>query len=279
LDKNPNHQAVQALQNMPTGGPAKHASKSRLFWEIKAEQTLNKIFDQYQANDNSASSKLFTDVEIIDFEASHDQQLVAKVQQGKINAPLNSKLWIGVTASGLAMLLLIPFLLTSRQQKALDQEHNLRLLSLLRQPQATGLARGPSEFESTHTSHQAPPPPPGEEWIQELAKLPASTSTSSELLKVPLNGTLESTIPFVSTAKKQSNSSNDNRASMPKLVGIVQGVGTSSAAIFQWKENSTNAKVGETISTSGWKLQTANDVGVVIERGGVQRRLAINDGI
>jgi hypothetical protein len=65
---------------------------------------------------------------------------------------------------------------------------------------------------------------------------------------------------------------------MPTLVGIVQGVGTSGSAIFQWKENSTNVKVGETIGTSGWRLQTANEVGAVIERGGLQRRLSINDG-
>ena len=65
---------------------------------------------------------------------------------------------------------------------------------------------------------------------------------------------------------------------MPKLVGIVQGVGTSGAAIFQWEENSANVKVGEMIGSSGWTLQTANDVGAVIVRSGVQRRLLINDG-
>jgi hypothetical protein len=269
---------VQAQENAPTQGPAKHASKSRLYWEIKAEQTLNKIFDQCQADGHSASSKPFTDVEIIDFVPSHKQQPAEKIQQGKSNAPLNGKLWIGVTASGLVTMLLIPFLLTSRQQQALERESNLRLLSLLRQPQATERIKGPSEVESTHTSHQTPPSPPGEEWIQELAKLPPSENTSSKLLKVPLHGTLASTIPLGANAKKSSHSSSGNGISMPQLVGIVQGVGTSGAAIFQWKDNSTNVKVSEQIGTSGWRLQTANDVGVVIERGGLQRRISINDG-
>jgi len=254
---------VQAQENAPTNGPAKHASKSRLYWEIKAEQTLNKIFDQCQAEGHSAGSKPFTDIEIIEFAPSHAQEPAQKIQQDKSNALLNRNLWIGVTASGLVAMLLIPFLLTSRQQQALEQESNLRLLSLLRQPQATELA---------------PPSPPGEEWIQELAKLPPSENSSADLLKVPLNGTLKSTIPLESTAKKGSNSSSGNGDSMPKLVGILQGVGTSGAAIFQWKENSTNASVGEMIGSSGWRLQTANDVGAVIERGGIQRRISINDG-
>ena len=268
---------MQAQENAPTKGPAKHASKSRLFWEIKAEQTLNKIFDQCQANSDLASSKPFTDVEIIDFRPNHKQQQVAEIQQGKSNAQPNSNLWIGVTASGLAMMLMIPFLLTSRQQQALEQESNLRLLSLLRQPQATERSHGPSEFEGTHTSHPAPPSPPGEAWIQELATLPSSENTSAELLKVPFHGTLESTIPIASTAKKGSDLSSGNGAPIPKLVGLVQGVGTSGSAIFQWKENSTNVNVGEMIGASGWKLQAANDVGAVIVRSGVQRRLSVND--
>ncbi len=268
---------MQAQENAPTQGPAKHASKSRLYWEIKAEQTLNKIFDQCQADSHSASSKPFTDVEIIDFVPSHEQQPTEKIQQGKINASLNGKLWIGVTASGFVMMLLIPFLLTSRQQQALERESNLRLLNLLRQPKATERAQDPSEAESTHTGHQAPPSPPGEEWIQDLAKLPALENTTADLLKVPLNGTLKSTIPLESKDQKSSHSSSGNRDSIPTLLGIVQGVGTSGSAIFQWKENSTNVKVGETIGTSGWRLQTANDVGVIIERGGMQRRISISN--
>jgi len=269
---------VQAQENESTKAPAKHAPKSRLYWEIKAEQTLNKIFDQCQADSHSASSKPFTDVEIIDFAPSHEQQPAEKIQQGKSSYRLNSKLWIGVTASGVVAMLLIPFLLTSRQQQALEQESNLRLLSLLRQPQATEQALAPNEFERPNTSYQAPPSPPGEEWIQELAKLPSSDSNSSELLKVPLNGTLKSTISLGAKVEKGPNSSSGNGDSVPQLVGIVQGVGTSGAAIFQWKENSTNVKVGEMIGSSGWRLQTANDVGAVIERGGMQRRISINDG-
>jgi hypothetical protein len=269
---------VQARKNATAKGPPKHASKSRLFWEIKAEQTLNKIFDQHQADGLSASSKPFTDVEIIDFAPNHKQQHVATIDQGKSNAPLHSKLRTGVTASGLVAMLLIPFLLTSRQQQAIERESNLRLLSLLRQPQATALVHGPTEVESTHTSHQAPPSPPGEEWIHELAKLPSSKSTSSELLKVPFNGILEPTISLGSTAKTSTNSPSSNKNPTPQLVGIIQGVGASGAAIFQWGGNSTNVKAGETIGTSGWKLQMASDVGVIIERSGIQRRLSINDG-
>ena len=245
---------------------------------MKAEQTLNKVFAQCQANGHSASSQPFTDVEIIDFAPGHEQQPAEKIEQGKSNTQLNRKLWIGVTASGLITMLLIPFLLTSRQQQALERDSNLRLLSLLRQPQATERPQEPEDFERTTTSHLPPPSPPGEEWIQELAKLPPSDNTSSKLLKVPLHGTLASTIPLGANAKKSSHSSSGNGISMPQLVGIVQGVGTSGAAIFQWKDNSTNVKTGEMIGASGWRLQTANDVGVVIERGGLTRKISINDG-
>ena len=267
---------MQAQENASTKTPAKHIPKSRLYWEIKAEQTLNKIY-QCQADGHSAGSKPFTDVEIIDFAPSHEQRPAEKIQQGKSSSPLNSKLWIGVTASGLVAMLLIPFLLTSRQQQALEQESNLRLLSLLRQPQATEQALAPNEFERPNTSQQAPPSPPGEEWIQELAKLPPSGSTTSELMKIPLNGTLKSTISLGSTEKISPKSSSMNISSMPQLLGVIQGAGTSGAAIFQWEGTSTNVKKGETIGSSGWRLQTANDVGVIIERGGMQQKISISN--
>ena len=57
--------------------PTKHIPQSRLYWEIKAEQTLNKIFDQSRVIDDSAASKPFTDVEVINF-APNDEKYLRK---------------------------------------------------------------------------------------------------------------------------------------------------------------------------------------------------------
>ena len=64
----------------------------------------------------------------------------------------------------------------------------------------------------------------------------------------------------------------------PELVGVVQVAGRPGSAIFQVGSSSTNALVGEQIGSSGWRLVATAAESAVIERGGVQRRIAITSG-
>ena len=57
-----------------------------------------------------------------------------------------------------------------------------------------------------------------------------------------------------------------------------QVAGRPGSAIFQLGSSSTNALVGELIGSSGWRLVATATDSAVIERGGVQRRIAISNG-
>ena len=256
--------------------PTKHIPQSRLYWEIKAEQTLNKIFDQSRVIDDSAASKPFTDVEVINF-APNDEKIPKESNiQSKSNVAVNAKTWLIVTASSLTIILLIVVLQTTRKQQSFEQERNLQLLTLLSQPPTEKHVDGTNSIESNRTVIATPPAPPTEEWIQELAKLPPSVNPSQELLKAPLNGTLK-TSPAQNSALASSLKTPDfNRSPMPQLVGIIQGSGSSGSAIFQWEGSSASARSGDAIGTSGWRLQTTNGDNAIIERGGKRQRLSLN---
>jgi hypothetical protein len=276
LDKNATQQAVPAPGNGTTKSTTKHIPQSRLYWEIKAEQTLNKVFDQYQVVDGSAGSKSFTDVEVIDFVPSNQE----KRPEGKIHrqeiVAINAKLWLAFAVSSLAAILGIAVLQMTRERQTFKQESDIRLIALLRQAQPTAPDHNIDNMENNKTMIPTPPTPPAEEWIQELAKLPPSVSTTTELLKVPLNGTLKSSATQIPISTNLGRTPKINGSPMPQLLGIIQGNGTAGSAIFQWEGSSANARAGETIGASGWRLRTTNGDSAIIERGGQQQRLSLN---
>jgi hypothetical protein len=55
--------------------------------------------------------------------------------------------------------------------------------------------------------------------------------------------------------------------------------GKPGSAIFQIGSSSSNALVGESIGSSGWKLISAQGDTAVIERGGQRRRVNISSGL
>jgi hypothetical protein len=65
----------------------------------------------------------------------------------------------------------------------------------------------------------------------------------------------------------------------PVLLGVVQIPGKPGSAIFQIGSSSSNALVGESIGSSGWKLISAQGDTAVIERGGQRRRVNISSGL
>ena len=257
---------------------AKHAAKSRLFWELKAEQVLNRIFDQHYRSVSGESAKTFTDVDYIDCATLGAKK--TKENAKKINwaARLTSKTWLALSATSLTTLLLTTILLSSKQRYQSDQENNLKLLSLLRHQEKSEQAQESNQSENgTTTTNPYPPTPPNEEWIEELAKLPQSTGDSLELLKVPLNGATQSPRPISTATTMDPKPSTNGENTLPKLVGVIQGAGTNGSAIFQWGGSSSSVNSGETIGTSNWRLRTVNGNIAIIERGGQLQRLSINE--
>ena len=259
------------------------AAKSRLYWELKAEQVLNRIFEQYTTNHELSGSEScsneFTDVEVINFTPARKPDPPLGAADTKIRIATIVRPILALSLTGMTALALTALIQTSRQQHALKEANNLQLLNQLRQYS--------SRQENHHIknsdvrsadSNIVPPSPPSEDWIQELGKLPASDGSHPELLKVPLRGDIASTLPIQgkNTTSPRSGSSSGN--SLPLLLGVIQGVGKSGAAIMQWEGNATSFNSGETIGTSGWRLRETNADSAVIERGGQQQRISINNG-
>jgi len=157
----------------------------------------------------------------------------------------------------------------------LRQERNLRLLEGIRNLETAEQPGGPAT--PTSSSDGLPPPPPNEPWIQELGQLESSSSGGAAPLQVPLNGTLQTPAPPAAPVSTISSSASSSAAT-PELLGVVQIPGKPGSAIFQLGSSSTNALVGESIGSSGWRLVSTSGDSAVIERGGISRRVSISSG-
>ena len=165
----------------------------------------------------------------------------------------------------------------SEARNDLRQERNLRLLEGIRSLEtsaapAAGSTAGPG-------GEALPPPPPNEPWIQELGQLNSGAGGGLTPLQVPLNGTLQAPAPPASSsASNPGSSSSSSGGCAPELLGVVQIPGKPGSAIFQVGGSSSNALVGESIGSSGWRLLSTAGDSAVIERSGVSRRVSISAG-
>ena len=163
----------------------------------------------------------------------------------------------------------------NQAQQDLRQERNLRLLEGIRSLAAAPAASNPSPPAGTAAGEGLPPPPPTEPWIEDLGQLGGPGSGLAPL-QVPLSGTLRAPAPPASPAT--AGAAVVGSDGVPQLLGVVQIPGRPGSAIFQLGGSSSNALVGEAIGSSGWRLVSTSGNGVVIERGGVSRRVSISSG-
>ena len=215
---------------------------SRAYWELKAEQVMDRVFHP----DSDPGGELQETIEVDVREATPTPASSAPATS--IAERLRSKQ--SVVAAALLCSLGASVGLWqgwSTAQRQLRLERNARLLSDLRN-------LSPSDEPAPSTS--LPPPPVEEAWIAQLPPLPA----------VP--AALE---PATSAAQPQP--------ALPELVGVVQIPGQRGSAIFQQGASSSNALVGEQIGSSGWRLVSIQSDGAVIERNGMRRRVSIGAGL
>jgi len=215
---------------------------SRAYWELKAEQVMDRVFHP----DSTPAPELQETIEVDVREATPTQASSAAATS--ITERLRSKQWV-VAAVLLCSLGASVGLWQgwSTAQRQLRLERNARLLSDL---------RNLSPSDEPTPSASLPTPPVEEAWIAQLPPLPA----------VP--ATLE---PATSSAQPQP--------ALPELVGVVQIPGQRGSAIFQQGASSSNALVGEQIGSSGWRLVAIQSDGAVIERNGMRRRVSIGAGL
>ena len=254
--------------------PAPASTTSRAYWELKAEQVMDRVFlnaaDPGQARTAPPMPPTTADtpLEVAVREATVAPQRPPRWPQGWSPA--------AAVACGVAGLGLITCLGLwrgwSEAHQDLRQERNLRLLEGIR-----GLAVPTTDATNPAAGTSAdglPPPPPTEPWIEELQQLEARPGALAPL-QVPLSGTLRAPAPPLSSGPISPGA---GAGTMPELLGVVQIPGRSGSAIFQVGGSSSNALVGDSIGNSGWRLVATSGDGAVIERGGVTRRVSISSG-
>ena len=212
---------------------------SRAYWNLRAEQVLDKVFDQEALYSARPNHLVPVDVDV------HEPPAPAPppAQSNPTPSTTSPTPWLLLIVSGLAVAgavnsgWLISSLLQSRSQ--LDQERNLLMLERLQAEAST-----PAEPEPEWMASLEPPAPPSS---LGLALSPAAP----EPLPIP------------------------TLTPMPQLTGVVQGPGGNSSAIFQLGTTSLSAGIGESIGSSGWRLDSISSGGAVISQHGQQRTLSV----
>jgi len=275
---------------------------SRAYWELRAEQVLNRVFSP-EAPIEVEVCETPTAAGAAPFTAPRPKprggpSTVSRARQ-RMSSAWNGSLQhqpalviaaVGLTVTTLAGSALIGLSLWSQGQQALRQERNMLLVERLRAMGSAGVpasagtpaepALEPVDAALAEAGDELPPPPV-EPWMEELATLPASSAPRADVLKVPMSSRVTRPAPAAATGAGPSQprpAPQSDDPSLPQLVGVVQVPGQSGSAIFQVGGSSTSAAIGDSIGSSGWRLQSASGDAAVIERNGQQRRISISSG-
>ena len=143
-------------------GPIRSINTSKAYWELKAEQVMDRVFQPASAQQAELNDAIEVDVrETTSTEANRTSSILR----------LQSRQWLlaglilCALGSGLGL-----YQGWSSAQRQLQIERNARLLSDL---------RNLTPNEEPATSEVLPPPPPEEAWITQLPPLPALPSESA----------------------------------------------------------------------------------------------------
>ena len=249
---------------------ARPSTTSRAYWELRAEQVMDRVFAP-ASEPIPPARRAEPPIDLVEVQAPSGPRpwlIAGQVVPARLGLGLAAALACLGLGTGVSL-----WHGWSEAHQDLRQERNLRLLEGIRSLAATPAATDPSAAAGTAAVEGLPPPPPSEPWIEELSQLngPASGLTP---LQVPLSGTLRAPAPPAGAAASAVSSGDG----VPELLGVVQIPGRAGSAIFQVGGSSSNALVGEAIGGSGWRLLSTSSDGAVIERGGVSRRVSISGG-
>ncbi|MGA1085192.1 MAG: hypothetical protein ACO3TY_06850 [Vulcanococcus sp.] len=143
-------------------GPIRSINTSKAYWELKAEQVMDRVFQPASAQQAELNDAIEVDVrETTSTEANRTRPALR----------LQSRQWLlaglilCALGSGLGL-----YQGWSSAQRQLRLERNARLLSDL---------RNLTPNQEPATSEALPPPPPEEAWITQLPPLPALPSESA----------------------------------------------------------------------------------------------------
>ena len=219
---------------------------SRAYWNLRAEQVMDQVFDRGTAVASSQPHLVPVDVAV-------HEPTTPSTQPTERRSP---SAWLLPLISGIAVAGVIcsAWLVSSLQRSRLELERqqNTALIEQLREQIAA----------QESSAEEAAPLEDASVAIQSLEPLtlPIQQPPIQQPLTVdPLNS--EQGLAPMQPA--------------PQLTGVVQGPGGSSSAIFQLEQGSVSAGIGEAIGNSGWVLTDVTDSGAVISRNGQSQTLSV----
>ena len=210
---------------------------SSAYWNLRAEQVMNKVFETATVEPRGLEP-----VEVAVHEPVLTNPLPQPTPAPAPQAPLTQP---GHAGNGLIRLLTVMAVagigssgwLLSHWQTSRDQLAEERSLLMLERLRSS-----------------TAPTTPEEETVPSLSRdeAPLASMAVAPLPPIP--------IP---------------KGPMPQLIGVVQGPGGNSSAIFQLGASSLSAGLGDVIGSSGWALESVSATGAVIRRHGQRHTLAV----
>ena len=214
---------------------------SRAYWNLRAEQVMDNVFDRGTATAPTQPGVVPVDVDV------HEPT----TKPSEPRERRSSSTWLLPLISGIAVTGVIgsAWLVSSLQRSRLqlERQQSAALIEQLREQ----VAAQESRAEDTATPEDASIA------IQSLE--PLTVPIQQPLTVEPL-GSDQALAPI---------------PPVPQLTGVVKGPGGSSSAIFQLGQGSVSAGIGEAIGSSGWVLTDVTDNGAVISRNGQSQSLSV----
>jgi len=287
---------------------------SRAYWELKAEQMMNRVFDPDQTID------LHVDPEVAPsphrppaggstpWTGRGQRSLAAQATaddppQEAVPPPLHPRPsghpptpWLWLALAGMGLVSTIAALLFVQQwtqlQRSLSQERNLLMVERLRSlgpanpepmPTQVQLLTTPAAPSLEAIPRGQPLVAPGAQVAESVAPPPPPEEPwMQQLSELPLAAPATAPLLKVPLSPKLARAipatSSASPGPIPQLVGLVAAPGKPGSAIFQIGATSTSVNVGETIGGTGWRLRSTDAESALVEREGVARRLAIVGG-
>jgi hypothetical protein len=272
--------------------PLRGIPTSRAYWELKAEQMMNRVFDPEATIDLDVAAQAEPPPPLP--AATPIRRLRGRPAPAAPAPTRPDRHTLLLTAmGGVCMISVASSVLylthSSRMQQALTQERSLLLVERLRSlgpanPAPLGAVGGALASGSQPllpSSGDQLPPPPEEPWIEQLSQLPQQEGARAPVLRVPVSPKLAAAAPPASGGgayTERSAAPVGGGGAVPELVGVVGSAGRPASAIFQMGGSSTSVNTGEAIGGSGWRLRSADGDTALIERGGEVRRISISNG-
>ena len=238
-------------------------SRSRAFWNLRAEQVMDRVFDPSDPALQAVKVAVLPQASGPQADSHRIQPSTARRQGLLVGTAVVAVLGVG-TSLWLAQN-------WQRTLQSLNRERDLQMIERLRSmPVADGNATTTAGSATTAASGATRPAAAASDDSNPVEE--SSPTASLQPLTIPLAGTMP--VP-TGTGLSDEAIAADMVPAEPLLVGVVHAGGGQGSAIFQLDQLSLSATPGEAIGNSGWRLKSVQTNGAVIEHNGEERSVSV----